>query len=105
MGMRWASKVDAKHATIAKELRQAGCSVAHLFRLKGVGDILVGIHGACYLFEIKSDKKISHRSAGKLTPDEKKFVDTWRGQHDVIESAEEALAVIRREERRARGLK
>ena len=32
MGMRWASKVDAKHAAIAKELKQAGCSVAHLFR-------------------------------------------------------------------------
>lgn len=86
--MRRKARVDANQATIVEELRAIGASVLHLhFVGRGCPDILCGFRGNNYLFEIKSP-------GGKLTKPEAEFLNNWRGQVCVIESAEEAIAIL-----------
>lgn len=91
--MTYASKVDANQAAIVAELRQVGASVLHLHTLgKGAPDLLVGFRGVNFLVEIKDGDKPP--SAQKLTPDEQRFHDNWRGQRVVVRTADEALRTI-----------
>jgi len=54
-GMRQRAKVDANQKQIVNALRKCGYSVLHLHTLgKGAPDIVVGVSGMNYLFEIKS---------------------------------------------------
>jgi len=58
----------------------------------GVPDLLAGINGHNYLFEIKDpDKSPSKR---KLTEDEEKWHSAWKGQVHIIHTAEEAIQII-----------
>lgn len=83
-----AARVDANHSQIVAELRKAGVSVFSLHAVgDGCGDIICGIRRRTYLFEIKTDE-------GELTPAQIKFRDEWRGQYDVIRTAEDALRVM-----------
>ena len=65
----------------------------------GHDDILVGVHGVTYWFEIKRPELISP-STGKvrpssLTASEKHRLDTWAGQYAVVSTFEEILKIMR----------
>ena len=89
-----ANKVDGNQAAIVRSLRQIpGVSVATLNKEKdGLPDILVGVHGKNYLFEIKDPAK--RPSARKLTPAEFNFHSTWKGQAKVVTTLQEILDLI-----------
>lgn len=84
-------RVDSNQPAIVSALRDCGFSVLHLHTVgHGCPDILVGARGYNLLMEIKNGR-------GKLTPDERGFFDTWRGQVALIRSVDEALRVIEKE--------
>ena len=81
-------KIDDNHTSIVKALRQCGVSVESLAPIGGgKPDLLCGYHGKNYLLEVKY-------AGGELTPDQKKFFSTWRGQVNKVETFEEAWAVV-----------
>lgn len=88
---RYAARVDNNHAKIVNRLKRVpGLSVTDTSRLgSGFPDIVVGFGGKNYLLEIKQPKK-----RDKLTPDEAKFQEAWRGQYDVVTSADEVIEII-----------
>lgn len=91
-----AARTDANQTQIVRKLRQMGHSVAATHTVgNGFGDIVVGIRGQNYLFEIKDPTQPP--SARKLTPPEVKFHSAWRGQIDTILTAEEAHEIIMRQ--------
>lgn len=78
-------------------LRKAGCSVASLAALGcGLPDLMVGFRGRNILLEVKDGSKSLSRR--RLTTDEKAFMNAWRGQYAVVESAEQALVVVTQQE-------
>lgn len=89
-----AAKVDANQAVIVETLRAVGATVLHLHTVgQGCPDLLVGLRGRNVLMEIKDGNKPP--SARRLTPDEQKFMDEWRGDPPVIAlSALHALELI-----------
>lgn len=91
--MRRAAKVDANHADVVAALRKIGCSVVSLASVgAGVPDLMVGYRGRNWALEVKDGSKPP--SARKLTDDEAAFMAAWRGQYAVVESAEQAVAVV-----------
>lgn len=91
--MRRVARTDHNHAEIVRVLRQAGCGVVDLSAVgKGVPDLLV--HPPtfpdarmAFLVEIKNlDGK-----GKKLTKDQVKFHEEWKGWIFVVTSPEEAL--------------
>ena len=87
--MTYPKRADTNQAAIVLELRKLGYSVRHLHTVGGgCPDIVVGRDGVNYLFEIKT-------RGGKLTQDEAIFFEVWRGQVNVIYSAEDALAIMK----------
>lgn len=90
-----AKRTDANQTEIVKKFRELGFSVLIMSDLgKGAPDIVVGAFGSNYLIEIKDGKKPP--SARKLTPHEKMFHDTWRGQVDIISSPDEVSKFLER---------
>jgi hypothetical protein len=88
-----AKRVDANQSSIVRALREIGASVQSLADLgKGVPDIAVGYRGKNFLFEIKDWKQPP--SKRRLTPDEKKWHQSWNGQVHVVETFDEALKII-----------
>lgn len=92
--MRRACNIDSNQNDIVKALRQAGASVEpRLARLGGgIPDLIVGVRGVTTLFEIKDGAKFP--SQRKLTDDEQEWHDSWRGSVYVVESVEQALAIL-----------
>uniref|UniRef100_A0A6M3KRR0 VRR-NUC domain-containing protein n=1 Tax=viral metagenome TaxID=1070528 RepID=A0A6M3KRR0_9ZZZZ len=89
--MRRDARKDDNQSEIVGELRVLGCSVAVTHRLgEGFPDIVVGIAGRNWMFEIKTE------GGGRLTLDEAEFQDLWRGQYDVIYCTEDALEIMGR---------
>lgn len=87
------SKVDTNQKDIVAALRAVGVSILHLHTLgEGAPDILCGFSDINILMEIKDGDKSS--SARKLTPDQKKWHNEWKGQVVIVNSVYEALAVI-----------
>ncbi|MDV3002942.1 MAG: hypothetical protein N5P05_004597 [Chroococcopsis gigantea SAG 12.99] len=85
--MRRAAKIDRNQTQIVAHLRKMGCSVLHLHTVgHGCPDLLVGYGGANFLVEVKS-------ATGKLTPDQEKFFNSWRGQVAIARSIDEAMAI------------
>lgn len=83
-------RVDANQQQIIKALRKIGATVQPLHEVgKGCPDILVGFKGKNHLFEIKDGKKPP--SATRLTPDEKRWHESWRGSIQVIYRVEDAI--------------
>jgi len=71
--MRFA-KIDANHRSIVDALRSIGVSVQSLADIgHGCPDIVAAKGSMTWLIEIKGPK-------GKLTPDQIKFIDAWRGK-------------------------
>lgn len=88
-----AAKVDRNQSEIVSALRRVGASVEPLHAVgKGVPDLLVGFRGKNFLLEVKDEQKPP--SARKLTPDQVRWHESWRGQKDVVKNVDEALAVI-----------
>ena len=86
--MRWAAKTDRNQAEIVAALRQVGASVLVLSRVgQGCADLAAGIRGMTFFLEVKTDK-------GKLTENEQKFMDEWRGHYAIVRTPEEALRAI-----------
>lgn len=99
--MRRAAKVDANQAQIVAALRAIGASVQPLHTVGGgCPDLAVGVNGVTLLIEIKDGAK--RPSARKLTSDEAKWHQEWRGHVDVVEDVEEALSVVRLARERGR---
>lgn len=91
--MHRAAKADANQTEIVKALRQMGASVQHLHTLgKGCPDLLVGWRGVNILLEVKDGEKVP--SKRRLTPDEQEWHERWRGQVAIVESVEDAVALL-----------
>lgn len=86
--MYYHSKVDKNQPEILRCLKKAGISYKPVHQIKGFCDIIVGFKGENYLFEIKLNKK------AKLTIDEQKFHDNWKGSIYIVTSFNEILDVI-----------
>lgn len=87
-------KVDSNQSTIVAQLRRIpGISVAHTHILgDGFPDIVVGYDGLNYLVEIKDGKKC--KSKKKLTDDELKFHNKWKGSIITAESVDDILRAV-----------
>jgi hypothetical protein len=93
--MRHHPKLDANQPAIVTGLRQMGCSVQSIASVGGgCPDILVGWHGCNVLMEIKDGSK--PKGQRKLTHDEQYWHDNWNGQKAVVESLDEAIALMKR---------
>lgn len=88
-----AARTDSNQVAIVSALRKLGATVLHLHTIgKGCPDIIVGHQGINVLMEIKDSAKPP--SARKLTADEQKFHDAWRGQVAIVESVDQAVSHI-----------
>ena len=89
-----ARKTDTNQAALVKQMRKIGLSV---FITSGVGDgfldIVAGIRGINYLFEIKDPDKCP--SARKLTQDEQDFFNSWKGQVHKVETIDDVIKIIK----------
>lgn len=84
-------RTDGNQAEIISSLRKSGISVVCLSSLGGgVPDLLCGVAGVNYLLEVKN---LVGRGC-KFTPDEERFMSSWRGQYAVVFSPEQALKVV-----------
>lgn len=91
--MRRAGRLDANQREIVEALRAAGASVRSLASVgNGCPDLLVGYGRVNTLLEVKDGRKEPARR--RLKPLEQGFVDTWRGQVSVVESVDQALAIV-----------
>lgn len=93
MTARRANKIDGNQTAIVEALRWAGCSVQSLAAVgSGVPDLLVGTRGDNILMEVKDPTQaLSDR---RLTPHQKKWHSLWLGKAHVVETAEQALAIV-----------
>ncbi len=91
--MKKYGRVDANQRNIVNGLRNIGATV-HVTSSLGNGfvDIVVGYRGFNFLFEIKDKEK--PLSKKRLTENEKRFFETWRGQCNKIESVEDAILIM-----------
>ena len=106
MKARTRAKVDNNQAELVKTLRHLGASVQHVHQISGALDIIIGFAGIDIRAEIKDPDKPP--SARKLTPDERRVFDTWRGRKPVIlETTDDCidLLVVLGAERTARAAK
>lgn len=72
-------------------LRAAGCSVISLAKLgAGIPDLCVATPKAeTWLIEVKNPK-----TYGKLNDEQKAFMASWQGKMAVVETAEQAIALV-----------
>ena len=91
--MKRMHKVDTNQPEIVADLRKIGASV-HSTAMVGNGfpDIVVGMFGKNWLFEIKDPGKPP--SARKLTDKEKTFHALWQGDVSVIYTTEDAVKIM-----------
>ena len=88
-----AAKVDANQAEIVEALRAVGASV-HTTHAVGDGfpDLSVGYRGMNFFIEVKDGAKPP--SKRKLTDDQLKWHQEWRGAVYIANSVTEALQII-----------
>ncbi len=85
---RYAARSDKNQQEIIDALRGVGASVSSIHRAgHGVPDLLVGYRGVTYLMEVKHGNS-------KLTADERKWHDEWRGQVAIVRNVREAITTI-----------
>jgi Holliday junction resolvase len=90
--MRARGRTDANQSEVVEKFRGMGYSVAITSALgSGFPDIVVGKYGITVLVEIKDGAKPP--SKRKLTEDEQRFHDTWRGSACVVECEEDCEAL------------
>lgn len=88
-----AAKIDANQSEIVQGLRKLGASVAITSKMgEGFPDIICGFRGINYMLEIKDGNKPP--SQRKLTDAQVKFHAEWRGKIYVVNSLDEAIAIL-----------
>jgi hypothetical protein len=91
--MRRAARVDGNQPEIVKALRRIGASVQLLHTVgQGCPDLLAALAGRNVLFEVKDPAQPP--SKRKLTDDEAVWFGNWKGEAHVIETAEQAIAIL-----------
>lgn len=91
--MRMRARVDRNQLEITKALRKVGVSVQPLSMVgRGVADLLCGFQGQNYLLEVKDGDKCQSRQ--KLSQDERRWHDLWRGQVCIVSSVKEAYEAV-----------
>lgn len=92
--MRRKGRVDGNQSTLVEQLRDIpGVSVCVTSSLgNGMTDLVVGFRGANYLIEVKDGSLPP--SGQKLTSDEIKFRDTWKGQYSVCNCLDDILKLL-----------
>ena len=91
--MRRYPNLDSNQPIIVTALRQAGASVTSLASVgNGCPDLLVGIRKVTTVFEVKDGSKPPCKR--KLTEDEQRWHDEYRGSVYIVESVEQALAIL-----------
>ena len=92
--MRLAARVDDNQKDIVEALRAIGATVRVVTQGGGIPDLLVGFRGHTVLMEVKDGRK--KPSARKLTEAEEKFFLEWRGgMLAIVESVDDALALLK----------
>lgn len=83
-------KTDNNQKQIVKFLRNIGATVFDCSAIgRGFPDIVVGIFGKNYLFEIKNPEYY-----WQLTPGERQFHDSWKGSAFIVETIEDVKRII-----------
>ena len=91
--MRRAARVDDNQMEIVRAMRAVGATVRVITQGDGLPDLLVGYNGHTILMEIKDGNKPP--SARKLTDNEQKFFDEWKGGPLYkVESVDQALDIL-----------
>jgi len=91
--MRRAAKVDDNQNDVVDRFRELGCSVAITSKLgQGFSDLVVGLGGFNVLVEVKDGSKPP--SKRKLTDDEQKFMEGWRGEYRIVETLADVDALV-----------
>jgi hypothetical protein len=91
--MRRIARVDGNQPEIVKALRKIGASVQLLHTVgQGCPDLLAALAGRNVLFEVKDPAQPP--SKRKLTDDEAVWFGNWKGEAHVIETAEQAIAIL-----------
>lgn len=83
---QYGAKRDENEVEIVKALRAVGASVAHLSS-KGIPDLLVSFRNKLFLMEVKMPGK-------KLTPEQLKFHENWKGEIHIVKSVDEAIQIL-----------
>ena len=91
---RRAAKIDSNQPQIVKDLRKMGYSVE-----VNHDDILVGIRGMTFWFEIKESNCVSKKTGLILESakkdSQKKLEKEWRGHYSIVSTLEEIIEEIR----------
>lgn len=91
--MAFAKRIDDNQNQIVKVMRDMGASVWITSSMgKGAPDLVVAARLETIAVELKDGSKAPSRR--KLTPCEQKFHDNWQGKIAIIESVEEAIALV-----------
>lgn len=81
---------DANHASIARALQLAGCSVADLSAVGGgVPDLAVARAGRTYWLEVKNPKGFN-----RVLQSQSDWALRWNAPVSVVRTAEEALRAV-----------
>jgi hypothetical protein len=92
--MRLKARKDENHNDIRDIFIAAGASVHDTSQLgKGFPDLVIGICGFNILVEVKDGDKVPSKQ--KLTEDEFKFFDRWKGWTAVVRNDQDALNIIK----------
>ena len=86
------NKVDDNQYEIIRGLRQIGCTVTPSPIGDGFPDIVVGWRKRTMLLEIKDGSKPP--SQRRLTREQQKWHDEWKGHKAVVTSLEEAIKAV-----------
>lgn len=93
--MRRAARTDDNQPEIVEAFRKMGCSVQPLHQVGGgCTDLAVGKNGINVMVEIKDGKKPP--SERKLTDDQVRWHESWRGWKEVVESIEDCQKLVAR---------
>ena len=93
-----AARVDRNQNEIVSAFRKFGCSVLMLHTIgQGCPDIAVGLNKKTALVEIKDGLKTKSRK--KLTDDEEKFHDEWKGSLFIVQDLGDVIALVKALER------
>lgn len=86
-------RTDSNHRELVNQIRKLGASVWDTHELgKGFPDLIVGIRNQNFLLEVKDGKKSPSRK--RLTEDEQKFFNIWKGQVAKVETLDEVIKVL-----------
>jgi hypothetical protein len=90
-------KVDASQAVIVEAFTTIGATVLNLHSLgvKGAPDVLIGLYGRNWLFEIKTPERAKEHKAHR--EEQAAWRVKWHGQAHQVETFTQALEIIKSE--------